>query len=388
MNQNQADLTKCIARLETEVKKVNLNASLSEEERKAIIKEKHQTIMKPVLYVLKHLRSVTVAVAPQTPHEEWFQKTFKSHIESSIEQLENPAQPHSPTQTWQPIRLLHQSLQQRSQRKSAHLLDLRYISPALAKMNDTLISMPGVFRGGRGRNSAAAAAAAAAGSSDGAGVCISKCENVVSILPTKTKPKKLVFHGSDGRKNAYLFKGLEDLHLDERIMQFLSIVNTMFAKSGVSTTSTSASARMSSSSTPRYRARHYSVTPLGARSGLIQWVDGATPLFGLYKRWQQREALSAKDNHKKEQQQQQQQQPPNSSSTSEKSSSVPPPTVPRPTEIYYSKLTPALKELGVSASTESRKDWPLPVLKKVLEELVEETPADLLAREMWCSSLR
>ena len=38
-------------------------------------------------------------------------------------------------------------------------------------------------------------------------------------------------------------------------------------------------------------ARHYSVTPLGARSGLIQWVDGATPLFSLYKRWQQREIL-------------------------------------------------------------------------------------------------
>ena len=27
----------------------------------------------------------------------------------------------------------------------------------------------------------------------------------------------------------YLFKGLEDLHLDERIMQFLNIVNNMFA---------------------------------------------------------------------------------------------------------------------------------------------------------------
>lgn len=41
-----------------------------------------------------------------------------------------------------------------------------------------------------------------------------------------------------------------------------------------------------------FRARHYSVTPLGPRSGLIQWVDGATPLFSLYKRWQQRDALA------------------------------------------------------------------------------------------------
>lgn len=72
--------------------------------------------------------------------------------------------------------------------------------------------------------------------------------------------------------------GLEDLHLDERIMQFLSIVNTMFTK-------------INQQEQPHFHARHYSVTPLGTRSGLIQWVDGATPLFGLYKRWQQREAV-------------------------------------------------------------------------------------------------
>jgi PI-3-kinase-related kinase SMG-1 len=34
------------------------------------------------------------------------------------------------------------------------------------------------------------------------------------------------------------------------------------------------------------------VIPLGARSGLIQWVDNITPLFGIYKRWQQREAYA------------------------------------------------------------------------------------------------
>lgn len=76
----------------------------------------------------------------------------------------------------------------------------------------------------------------------------------------------------------FSFVGLEDLHLDERIMQFLSIVNTMFTK-------------INQQEQPHFHARHYSVTPLGTRSGLIQWVDGATPLFGLYKRWQQREAV-------------------------------------------------------------------------------------------------
>ena len=38
-----------------------------------------------------------------------------------------------------------------------------------------------------------------------------------------------------------------------------------------------------------YRARHYSVIPLGPRSGLIQWVEGAQPLFSLFKKWQLRQ---------------------------------------------------------------------------------------------------
>jgi hypothetical protein len=42
---------------------------------------------------------------------------------------------------------------------------------------------------------------------------------------------------------------------------------------------------------PHFKARHYAVTPLGNRSGLVKWVDGATPLFAIYKRWQQREAM-------------------------------------------------------------------------------------------------
>lgn len=72
------------------------------------------------------------------------------------------------------------------------------------------------------------------------------------------------------------FQGLEDLHLDERIMQFLSIANRLLRRQHENR---------------GYVARHYSVTPLGPRSGLIQWVSGATPLFLLYKKWQQRQAL-------------------------------------------------------------------------------------------------
>ncbi len=42
-------------------------------------------------------------------------------------------------------------------------------------------------------------------------VTIQSWEPLVSILPTKTKPKKLKLVGSDGKKYAYLLKGREDL---------------------------------------------------------------------------------------------------------------------------------------------------------------------------------
>ncbi|TNN43758.1 Serine/threonine-protein kinase SMG1 [Liparis tanakae] len=134
-------------------------------------------------------------------------------------------------------------------------------------------------------------------------------------------------------------------------MQFLSIVNTMFTKTN-------------QQEQPHFHARHYSVTPLGTRSGLIQWVDGATPLFGLYKRWQQREAVLQ----------------------AQKDSSQQPavPAVPRPSELYYSRIGPALKAVGLSLDV-SRRDWPLGIVKEVLKELMEATPSNLLARELWCS---
>ena len=39
------------------------------------------------------------------------------------------------------------------------------------------------------------------------------------VLPTKTRPKRLMLLGSDGRRYTYLLKGREDLRMDERLMQ-------------------------------------------------------------------------------------------------------------------------------------------------------------------------
>ncbi|KAK1877563.1 Serine/threonine-protein kinase SMG1 [Dissostichus eleginoides] len=324
LQQQHMHVLRRIQQLEDEVKRVQNNNTLRRDEKIAIMREKHSALMRPVVFALDHVCSITATPA-ETPHETWFQQTYGDPITSALERLRNPTNPANP---------IMMSLQQRSQKRASYLLHLDEISPRLVSMTTTEMALPGEVS-----------------ASDA--VTIQSVGNTITILPTKTKPKKLFFLGSDGRNYPYLFKGLEDLHLDERIMQFLSIVNTMFTK-------------INQQEQPHFHARHYSVTPLGTRSGLIQWVDGATPLFGLYKRWQQREAVlqaqKAQDSF--------QQQP------------VPP--VPRPSELYYSRIGPALKAVGLSLDV-TRRDWPLSVMKDVLKELMETTPSNLLAKELWCS---
>ncbi|VDO99149.1 unnamed protein product [Soboliphyme baturini] len=191
------------------------------------------------------------------------------------------------------------TLLQRNNRKNNWILRMKQISPLLAELRNTDIPIPGI------------------GGSD-TPVTIYGIDEGTTILPTKTRPKKLSFIGNDGKKYFYLLKGLEDLHLDERIMQFLNTCNILFEK------------QLKSGRQMQYFARSYSVTPLGHRSGLIQWVENSVPMFSLYKKWQLRENI---------------------------------------------------KDL------ENRSKWPPLVLKEVLLELMNETPKNLLAKELWCTSL-
>uniref|UniRef100_A0A2C9LZC5 non-specific serine/threonine protein kinase n=1 Tax=Biomphalaria glabrata TaxID=6526 RepID=A0A2C9LZC5_BIOGL len=338
LNQYQADVQKRLAQLDAEIKRVEANKSLSKSMKATVIKEKHRTIMKPTLYTMEHLHEITSQPA-QTPQEKAFQASYGKQISAALQRLREPPDPSNPQDTWSLFKCIHHSLQQRAQKRNSLQLKMEEISPRLIALKNSAIPMPGLTSAGKV-------------------ITIESVHNTAQILPTKTKPKKLIFLGSDGTRHPYLFKGLEDLHLDERIMQFLSIVNNMFTchKKG-------------SENKHLYRARHYSVTPLGPRSGLIQWVEGATALFSLYKKWQQREALA------------QTLKPMNSTTGAQTAI----PNIPRPSEVFFNKLTPALKEKGID-NVENRKEWPLSVLRKVLDELMDETPDDLLAKEIWCCS--
>jgi hypothetical protein len=330
LNQIHTDLNKRVEQLSHELVKVNNNATLTDDDKHYILNEKYEILMSPIVYVLEHVYEITRTKA-ETPNEEQFINEFSLKIENALGQLKNNKQNcHQPSNSWSLLKHFHHLLFQRSQRRNLNTLSLEQISPKLAAIKSSTIPIPG-------KNCA-----------------IHSIALQVHILPTKTKPKKLFFVGTNGKRYPFLFKGLEDLHLDERIMQLLSTINTMFSK-------------INKSEYPSYNAINYSVTPLGPRSGLIAWIDGAVPLFSLYKKWQQRELVHMLN------------KPPSATATTNAQQIL------RPSDLYMNKLNQIIKEKGLNKN-KSRTDYPISVLRLVLEELIKDTPQDLLSKELWCSA--
>ncbi|XP_035788930.1 serine/threonine-protein kinase Smg1-like isoform X2 [Anopheles albimanus] len=342
LEQIYGEYTRRVGAFEAELQRLRDTGQL--EARKALLTEKHRLLLRPLLFLLEQLFAITSRPA-ETNHERHFQNRYHRHISTMIAQLAEPLNFEQATiEGWARFRTIYNQLKARSQKRSSFFLNLYDVSPRLHQLTDTAIAMPGIGRGFGSRTSGTG--------TDGQPIRIRSVDASIQILPTKTRPKRMVFLGSNGRRFGYLSKGLEDLHLDERIMQFLSIANLMM------TSSIDCNGNVT-----HYRAQHYSVIPLGPRSGLITWVDDTVPIYMLYKRWQQREALrkrEARDGGRDS-------------------------TVQRPSDLFYKKLEPLLQEHGLKLS-DSRKQWPLPALKQVLRELQQETPRDLLAKELWCSS--
>ncbi|CAH8830719.1 unnamed protein product [Trichobilharzia szidati] len=336
-----------------------------EEFSEAVVLAKYIATLQPTLDLISQLNALTMLVKPETPHEEWFQKTFGHAINELQETLSHPADPKDVKEPILIIRRLIQQLQTSHQSTFSQIhtvfrgggvpdadikvsnnniayLHLCQLSPRLSNMHfencmissDKLtcgIPLPGHY-----------------------GIEASHLGNSITILPTKTRPKRLLLRAQNGRTYPYLLKGLEDLRLDDRIMRLFEITNL-------------AAVQLSSHGSgycENMLARTYSVTPLGVRSGLLQMVQGAVPLYSLYKKWQIRtNKLSSNNSYV--------------SSTA---------AIPRPGELFHARLKELLHASGQQYQSQSRSHWPLETLREVLTSLEAETPADLLTRELWASN--
>ncbi|GBC43817.2 serine/threonine-protein kinase SMG1 isoform X3 [Rhizophagus irregularis DAOM 181602=DAOM 197198] len=328
----QLDINRRLHKVENEFERINDNLNLTSDQRSKITKESYDAIMKPVISSFERLYNITIATA-STPHEQWFNQTFGSRIRNALEKLRTPTSWNTYKEGWDLFRSVHKDLTK--ELHTSRTLKLSDVSPFLSKIKSSQITMPGL-------------------TTHNETVFIQSFNDNVVILPTKTKPKKLVLLGSDGKQYGYLFKGLEDLHLDERIMQLLRITNDLFN-------------RDKQSRSRKLRARHYAVIPLGDHSGMIQWVENATCMFVLYKKWQHREHFAKL------------------LQTNNNAEIAGNPL--RPSDMFFEKIGKALKKEGWATSS-SRRNWPKSVLKSVFLELISETPSDLLEKEVWssCSS--
>eukprot|EP00053_Salpingoeca_punica_P020177 m.209872 g.209872 ORF g.209872 m.209872 type:complete len:925 (-) comp17813_c0_seq1:564-3338(-) len=130
------------------------------------------------------------------------------------------------------------------------VLELQQVSPRLYAARDIPVAVPGTYNA----NSPV--------------VYISSFGPKLEVIMSKQRPRKFSLRGSDGQEYQYLLKGHEDPRLDERVMMFFGLVNTL-----LSSNAETAKSLLS--------IKRYSITPLSPSSGLIGWVPNCDTLYSL-----------------------------------------------------------------------------------------------------------
>ncbi|BBH09489.1 target of rapamycin, partial [Prunus dulcis] len=341
------DVMRRINVLKEEAARIAENVTLSQSEKNKINAAKYSAMMAPIVVALER-RLASTSRKPETPHEVWFHEEYKDRLKSAIMAFKTPpASAAALGDAWRPFDNIAASLGSYQRKLS---IPLREVAPQLALLSSSDVPMPGLEK----QDTVSEADRGLSANLQGI-VTIASFSEEVAIISTKTKPKKLVILGSDGQKYTYLLKGREDLRLDARIMQLLQAING-FLHTSLATHS------------HFLGVRYYSVTPISGRAGLIQWVDNVISIYSVFKSWQNRIQLAQL-----------------SAVGGSSSKSSVPPAVPRPSDMFYGKIIPALKEKGIRRVI-SRRDWPHEVKRKVLLELMKETPRQLLYQELWCAS--
>ncbi|KAK6037384.1 hypothetical protein COOONC_25110 [Cooperia oncophora] len=204
------EMEKRLEQIRAESEKTVNTAHLDEKTRLDIIAEKSRLITSSVYRILDDLYERTCLREPTTQNERAFVQLYGEKLQSVFEQ--SRANRKSPEKSWAPFKHMLGILLQKNSRRGGHSLQMPEISPILSELSKSNIPIPGQ------ENIEFSEV-----------VTIDRVVKNALVLPTKTRPKKIAFIGSEGKEHMFLFKGQEDLHLDERIMQLLHICNLMLA---------------------------------------------------------------------------------------------------------------------------------------------------------------
>lgn len=105
--------------------------------------EKYRLLMRPVLFVLERLQEWT-SRTPETNNERGFQEKFSKFIEMTIGDMKKPFDSGNALAPFNKFKSLYQFIQQRVNKRMNFQLKMSDVSPVLANLQNTLISMPGV----------------------------------------------------------------------------------------------------------------------------------------------------------------------------------------------------------------------------------------------------
>ena len=136
--------------------------------------------------------------------------------------------------------------------KRIRTIQLSAISPELGEKDSFELAVPGTYQPGKPINH------------------IKYFVGQFSVYMSKQQPKDVIVKGEDGNFYQYLLKGHEDLRLDERIMQFFRLINSLMSKD------------------PNLNSnviQTVSVIPLSMSHGLVQWATGTDTLRAIVEQY-------------------------------------------------------------------------------------------------------
>ena len=146
-------------------------------------------------------------------------------------------------------------------------LDLQYVSPKLLALRDLELAAPGTYQSGQPV------------------VKITNFEQIVLVISSKQRPRRVKMRGSDGKTYQYLLKGHEDLRQDERVMQLFGLVNTLLSID-------------SESYKRRLGIRQFPVIPLSPNTGMLGWVENTDTLHVLIKEYREQHKILLNIEHR------------------------------------------------------------------------------------------
>jgi hypothetical protein len=129
-------------------------------------------------------------------------------------------------------------------------LDLFEVAPSLEECAPDLIAMPGFY------------------DVENPYPKIARFMPIAQLIPSLQRPRKIRVRADTGKVYKYLLKGGEDLRLDQRVMQWLSLASSILRndKSGLQ---------------KNLNIVRYPIIPLSRKAGLIAWAEGGVTLYKL-----------------------------------------------------------------------------------------------------------